>query len=110
MFGIGFTEILLILIMGVLFIGPDKLPGTIKEIGKFINGVKKTIDQAKSSIDEEIRATGLKDEANNYRKQIEQTKNELNNFKNIDAFEDEDEIIEVKEVKKNKKNNKKEDI
>ncbi len=35
MFGMGIGEILLIAIVAVLFLGPDKLPSTMVDIAKF---------------------------------------------------------------------------
>ena len=90
MFGIGFTELLLISIVAILFLGPDKLPEAMIEIAKFIKSVKKTISEAKSSLDEEMRIADLKEEALNYKRQLDEATNELRNFKNIDfdAFSD----------------------
>jgi len=87
MFGIGFTEILLIAVIAILFLGPDKLPETMVQIAKFIKGVKKTIGEAKDSLEEEMKIADLKDEALNYKKQLDSATNELKNFKNID-FDD----------------------
>jgi len=50
MFGIGFTELLLIAIIAILFLGPDKLPTALVDMAKFIKSVKKTIGEAKSSL------------------------------------------------------------
>jgi sec-independent protein translocase protein TatB len=83
MFGIGFTELLLIAIIAILFLGPDKLPETMVEIARFIKGVKKTIVEAKTSLEEEMKIADLKEEALNYKKQLDQATNELQNFKNI---------------------------
>ena len=87
MFGIGFTEILLISIIAILFLGPDKLPEAMIQIAKFIKSVKKTVGDAKSSLEEEMKIADLKDEALNYKKQLDSATNELKNFKNID-FDD----------------------
>ncbi|HSR74769.1 MAG TPA: Sec-independent protein translocase protein TatB [Sulfurovum sp.] len=84
MFGIGFTELLLISIVAILFLGPDKLPQTMIEIARFIKSVKKTISEAKSSLDEEMKIADLKEEALSYKKQLDDATNELRNFKNID--------------------------
>jgi len=84
MFGIGFTEILLISIIAILFLGPDKLPETMVQIAKFIKGVKKTIGEAKDSLDEELRIADLKEEALNYKKKLDSATDELRSFKNID--------------------------
>jgi sec-independent protein translocase protein TatB len=87
MFGIGFTELLLISIVAILFLGPDKLPQAMIEVAKFIKGVKKTVSEAKSSLEEEMKIADLKEEALNYKKQLDAATSELKNFKNID-FED----------------------
>ncbi len=92
MFGIGFTELLLISIVAILFLGPDKLPQAMIEIAKFIKGVKKTVSEAKSSLEEEMKIADLKEEALNYKKQLDEATNELRNFKNIDFDEFEEEI------------------
>lgn len=92
MFGIGFTELLLISIVAILFLGPDKLPQAMIEVAKFIKGVKKTVSEAKSSLEEEMKIADLKEEALNYKKQLDAATNELRNFKNIDFDEFNDEI------------------
>jgi sec-independent protein translocase protein TatB len=90
MFGIGFTEILLISIIAILFLGPDKLPETMVQIAKFIKGVKKTVGDAKGALEEEMKIADLKDEALNYKKQLDSATSELRSFKNIDL----DDILE----------------
>ena len=84
MFGIGFTELLLIAIIAILFLGPDKLPTALVDMAKFIKSVKKTIGEAKSSLEEEMKIAELKEEALSYKKQLDEATNELKNFKKID--------------------------
>jgi len=91
MFGIGFTELLLIAVIAILFLGPDKLPGALVEMAKFIKSVKKTIGDAKSSLEEEMKIADLKEEALNYKKQLTEATEELKGFKNI-SFDDFDTI------------------
>ncbi|RUM71856.1 MAG: Sec-independent protein translocase TatB [Sulfurovum sp.] len=92
MFGIGFTELLLIAIIAILFLGPDKLPETMIQIAKFIKSVKKTIGEAKASLEEEMKIADLKEEALNYKKQLDEATDELRNFKNIE-LDDLNEIV-----------------
>lgn len=87
MFGIGFTELILISIVAILFLGPDKLPETMVQIAKFIKSVKKTVGDAKGALDEEMKIADLKEEALNYKAQLDNASNELKSFKNID-FDD----------------------
>jgi len=107
MFGIGFTEILLISIIAILFLGPDKLPETMVQIAKFIKSVKKTVGDAKSTLEEEMKIADLKDEALSYKQQLDSATSELRSFKNIDF----DDIMddEPKKEKTAKTNEKKED-
>jgi len=91
MFGIGFTELLIISIIAILFLGPDKLPSAMIEMAKFIKSVKKTVGEAKSSLEEEMKIADLKEEALSYKKQLDDATSELKNFKNID-FDDFDDL------------------
>jgi sec-independent protein translocase protein TatB len=91
MFGIGFTELLLISIIAILFLGPDKLPGALVEMGKFIKSVKKTVSEAKNSLEEEMKIADLKEEALNYKKQLNDATDELKGFKNL-SLEDLDDV------------------
>ena len=43
MFGVGWTEILLILVVALLFLGPSKLPEIAKGLGKGIREFKKAV-------------------------------------------------------------------
>ena len=95
MFGIGFTELLLIAIIAILFLGPDKLPEAMIQIAKFIKGVKKTVGEAKASLEEEMRIADLKEEALNYKKQLDEATSELRNFKNIELDDLDDELHDI---------------
>ncbi len=85
MFGMGFTEILMIAIVAILFLGPDKLPGAMVEIAKFIKGAKKAITSAKESIDSEINIAELKEEALSYKAKLDSATEELQGFKNLNT-------------------------
>ena len=95
MFGLGFTEILLIAVVAILFLGPEKLPDAMVQVAKFMKSVKKAISDAKSSLDEEMKIADLKEEALSYKKQLDDATNELAGFKNvgINPIEDINEAI-----------------
>jgi sec-independent protein translocase protein TatB len=83
MFGMGFTEILLIAIVAILFLGPDKLPDAMVKIAKFIRNTKKALTDAKHAIDDELKIAELKQEALGYKEKLEKANEELQGFKNI---------------------------
>ncbi len=98
MFGIGFTELILISIIAILFLGPDKLPQAMIDIAKFIKSVKKTINDAKGSLEEEMKIADLKEEALSYKKQLNDATSELQNFKNIDFDDFDDDVSYDEEI------------
>ena len=83
MFGIGFDEFLLIIIIAILFLGPDKLPEAMVKVGIFIKSVKKVMNDAKYSIESEMKISELKEETLKYKKQLDNATNDLQSFKNV---------------------------
>mgnify|MGYP001007763323 FL=1 len=77
MFGMGITEILLIAIVAVIALGPEKLPDAMVKIARLFNSVKKGINDAKTTLDNELNIKELKEEANKFKAQIEDTKSSL---------------------------------
>ncbi|MCH9741312.1 MAG: Sec-independent protein translocase protein TatB [Epsilonproteobacteria bacterium] len=94
MFGMGFTEILLIAIVAILFLGPEKLPNAMVQIAKFIKGAKSAITEAKSAIDSEVKISELKEEALSYKSKLESATDELQGFKNLNPLNDLNETFE----------------
>ena len=87
MFGMGFTEILLIAVVAILFFGPDKLPDAMVSIAKFIKSAKKAIGDAKNAIDDEMKIAELKEEAMGYKEKLDAATHELQGFKNINPMD-----------------------
>ena len=77
MFGMGFTEILLIALVAIIALGPEKLPTAMVEVAKFINKFKTGIADAKATLDNELNISEMKAEANKFKAQIEDTKTSL---------------------------------
>ena len=70
MFGLGFTEILLIAVIAILFLGPDKLPSTMVSVAKFLRSVKQSIGTVKDTIEEEMNLTDIQEEVLSYKKEL----------------------------------------
>ena len=54
MFGIGFQELIVIMIVALIVLGPQRLPEAAKTIAKFIREIKGAVDEVKSSVVEDI--------------------------------------------------------
>jgi len=70
MFGMGFTEILIIAVIAILFLGPDKLPSAMVDIAKFFRNAKNAIGSVKDTLEEEMNVAEIKQEALSYKKQL----------------------------------------
>ena len=81
MFGMSLPEIIVIAVIAVLFLGPDKLPSAMVEIAKFFKTVKKTVNDAKSSFDQEIKIQELKEDAKKYKESTSGITDGLNDVK-----------------------------
>ena len=62
MFGIGGTELIIILVFAFLIFGPDKLPDLAKTIGKFLRKFQDTRQEVTKVVKEDV--IDLKDEEN----------------------------------------------
>lgn len=85
MFGIGFFEFILISVIIIIFLGPDKLPEALMKVIKIFKTVSKSIHEAKSAIEEEINLEELKEDSKKYRALLEKKTDEI---KNSFSFED----------------------
>jgi len=50
MFGIGFTEILVVLVIALIVLGPEKLPEVAKALGKAMRQFRSATDDIKRSV------------------------------------------------------------
>lgn len=93
MFGIGFFEILIILVVAVIFLGPDKLPQAIVDFVKFFRALKRSINEAKDTLDKELEISKLESEVEGIKSQFETQVDSIT--KDIDLGN----LQEIKEIK-----------
>lgn len=124
MFGMGFFEITLVAVIAIIALGPEKLPKAMVEIARFLKKFKSGVEDAKSTLDNELSISEMREEANKFKAQIEDAKSSvnvnnmdlgLNDIMN-DTNSQENEVASKKELtskkekKKKKKSQEKEEI
>lgn len=101
MFGIGLPEMIIIAIVALIFIGPDKLPGVLRSIGKGLVELKRATSDVRSTVQEEMQKIEDEIEIKEVRESAQDFKNELGGVANkIDPLtlskfnsEDQNEVI-----------------
>lgn len=55
MFGIGFVELAVIAVVAIVFVGPQKLPELMKQVGKFFVHARRMSNEVKDTFDEVVK-------------------------------------------------------
>ncbi|MFC1720299.1 Sec-independent protein translocase protein TatB [Pseudomonadota bacterium] len=88
MFDVGFAEILLLSLVGLLVLGPERLPRVARTLGGLARKARSSWMNLKRSIDAELRAEELKTPLKNFEKEIkstvDQVKSGANSIRNFD--------------------------
>lgn len=87
MFGMGFFEILVVLVVAIIFLEVRKIPQAVVDMVKFFRAVKKTLNDAKDTLDKEINIEEIKKETLEYQKLFENKVESLKGVK-IEELED----------------------
>ena len=66
MFDVSFSELVLILIVGLLVFGPEKLPEVVRTAGLWIGKMRRTFNQMRSEIEREVGVDELKRDFHNH--------------------------------------------
>jgi sec-independent protein translocase protein TatA len=81
MFGsIGPAELVLIFVIALLVFGPKKLPEIGRSVGKALREFKKTSEEIKSRIEEEIDASEIKDIRKDIQSGVDDIKSGVKSF------------------------------
>lgn len=59
MFDVGFSELFMILVISLIVIGPERLPGVAKKIGRYVGKAKRTFENVKREVQSELETEEL---------------------------------------------------
>jgi len=82
MFGIGLPEMIIIAAVALVFIGPDKLPGVLRSLGKGLVELKRATSDVRSTVQDEMHKIEEEIELKDVRKSAEDFSNELGGVAN----------------------------
>lgn len=88
MLDVGFWEFALIGVITLIVVGPERMPGVARTVGRYIGKAKHFIAKIQEDISEEIEADKLKehlsleDKDSNVIEILKETKESLNDIKN----------------------------
>lgn len=74
MFGIGFEHLIVIMIVALLVVGPNKLPDVARALGRGYAEFKRTMDELKSTMDQDDTVRGLKEEFRSAQREVNMRK------------------------------------
>ena len=82
MFDIGFAEILLIGVVGLLVVGPEQLPGTVRTVMAWINRLRRSFDQIRTEVRRELHndevMQKLREESREFEQKVRDTAQSVN--------------------------------
>ncbi len=60
MFDIGFTELIVIFVVTLLVVGPDRLPAVARKMGLYIGKMRRSFQSIKSEVEQELEIEAVK--------------------------------------------------
>ena len=88
MFDVGFTEILLLSLVGLLVLGPERLPKVARTLGGMARKARSSWLSLKRQIEAEMRAEELKEPLKHFEKEVKGTVDDLKSgVQNIKDFD-----------------------
>ena len=77
MFDVGFAELLIIAVVGLVVLGPDKLPVAVRTVGLWVGKARRTLSGIQSEISEELRLEEMKRQVSIQKEELDQELEEM---------------------------------
>ena len=61
MFDIGFLELMVVAILGLLVLGPERLPKAARSVGLLLGKVRRTVNNVQDELERQVRAEELRE-------------------------------------------------
>ncbi|WP_210398257.1 Sec-independent protein translocase protein TatB [Motiliproteus sediminis] len=71
MFDIGFAELLIVAVVALLVLGPERLPHALKTAGMWFGRIKRTLSSVQKEISDELRVEEMRQAAKEQQQKLE---------------------------------------
>lgn len=78
MFDIGFWELIIISIVALLIVGPERMPGLIRDVGRWVRSVRRFIIQTRQDLEREL----------DFEEEFKEEKNLMSSLRDMDELMD----------------------
>jgi len=99
MFDVGFWEILLILVLALVVIGPERLPGAARTIGLWVGKSRRFIEGVKSDVEQEFDVSEFKRVIHNQEIQLKELQQQMSQQTTLDSITGEGPTEETHSIK-----------
>jgi sec-independent protein translocase protein TatB len=77
MFDMGLTELMLIGVVALVVIGPERLPGVARTAGKYVGRLKRFMTTVKADVEQELRADELRQILSDQQSELDSLKDSI---------------------------------
>jgi len=79
MFDIGFSEIMVVAVISLIIMGPERLPETVRTLSLWLGRVRQFVSSAREEIEDEVGIDEIRRQLRNEKimRDLEKSKNEL---------------------------------
>ncbi|MDR9468369.1 Sec-independent protein translocase protein TatB [Marinospirillum sp.] len=70
MFDIGFFELLLLAIVGLLVLGPQRLPQAVRTVGLYIGRIRKAVSGIQQEVNEQLQLEEMRQRLSEHEKKV----------------------------------------
>ncbi len=62
MFDVGFSELVLVLVVALIVVGPERLPAVARTLGAYIRKARQAFDSVKQEVEKELDTAALQEQ------------------------------------------------
>lgn len=88
MFEVGFWEMLLIMVLALVVIGPERLPGAARTLGLWVGKSRRFIEGVKSDVEQEFDLSEFKRVIHNQEIQLKELQQKVSQQATLDSIDD----------------------